>query len=308
MKEIEFPKETLPWIDTQQAPNIINQLLDNAVIDIDTAKNLIEYENKGYVIFENLIDHKLCDQLLLDYERLWLERPACLVRHNNSDVKMISSLATRSEVGINFRINDFHNLSMAAANIAMQPKIIKFMQLVFNQVPVAMQSLFFEYGSQQSAHQDFVFVPSGILSHLSAIWVALEDIGPNQGPLSYYPYSHKIRKFDFGDNELTYKATHSKEWDQHIESEIKRLNLKEEHFIAKKGDVLIWHGSLLHGGSAIKDYSLTRKSFIVHYSDIEAFPSDYRDRSKKPTAIYKNGGCYYQWDHPEHVEGRFRSY
>ena len=35
--------------------------------------------------------------------------------------------------------------------------------------------------------------------------------------------------------------------------------------MAKKGDVFIWHANLIHGGSPIKDHSLTRKSMVIHY-------------------------------------------
>ena len=40
---------------------------------------------------------------------------------------------------------------------------------------------------------------------------------------------------------------------------------KTEKFIARKGDVLLWHGMLAHGGGTVKNQSLTRKSFVVHY-------------------------------------------
>jgi ectoine hydroxylase-related dioxygenase (phytanoyl-CoA dioxygenase family) len=36
-------------------------------------------------------------------------------------------------------------------------------------------------------------------------------------------------------------------------------------FLAKKGDVFLWHGMTLHGGSEIENPQLTRKSFVIHY-------------------------------------------
>jgi ectoine hydroxylase-related dioxygenase (phytanoyl-CoA dioxygenase family) len=36
-------------------------------------------------------------------------------------------------------------------------------------------------------------------------------------------------------------------------------------FIASKGDVLIWHGMLIHGGDTIRNPCLTRKSYVCHY-------------------------------------------
>jgi len=34
---------------------------------------------------------------------------------------------------------------------------------------------------------------------------------------------------------------------------------------AKKGDVFLWHGMLVHGGSPVKNPALTRKSMVIHY-------------------------------------------
>jgi len=42
--------------------------------------------------------------------------------------------------------------------------------------------------------------------------------------------------------------------------------LQTRTFAAKRGEVLIWHSALLHGGGPVVDESLTRKSFVVHYS------------------------------------------
>ena len=34
---------------------------------------------------------------------------------------------------------------------------------------------------------------------------------------------------------------------------------------AKKGDVLVWHANLLHGGMPVVHPALTRKSMVAHY-------------------------------------------
>ena len=37
-------------------------------------------------------------------------------------------------------------------------------------------------------------------------------------------------------------------------------------FLARKGDVFIWHSDLVHGGSEILDPTKGRKSLVCHYS------------------------------------------
>jgi len=55
------------------------------------------------------------------------------------------------------------------------------------------------------------------------------------------------------------------QWSDYIESEVNRRQLKLERFSAKKGDVLIWNGNLLHGGGKIADPGRTRRSCVFHY-------------------------------------------
>ena len=59
---------------------------------------------------------------------------------------------------------------------------------------------------------------------------------------------------------------------QYIESEIQQRNLKPECLYANKGDLLIWHSQLFHGGSKIVDKTKTRKSLVTHYFTSEDFP------------------------------------
>jgi ectoine hydroxylase-related dioxygenase (phytanoyl-CoA dioxygenase family) len=45
-----------------------------------------------------------------------------------------------------------------------------------------------------------------------------------------------------------------------------RRGLASRAFTPRRGEVLLWHHSLLHGGSTPEDSSLTRKSLVVHFS------------------------------------------
>ena len=37
-------------------------------------------------------------------------------------------------------------------------------------------------------------------------------------------------------------------------------------FLARKGDILIWHADLAHGGSPVKHPGITRKSLVTHFT------------------------------------------
>jgi ectoine hydroxylase-related dioxygenase (phytanoyl-CoA dioxygenase family) len=206
------------------------------------------------------------------------------------------------------RITDFHNWSIAGKKLSLHPTIVKFLKLVFRQRPVAMQSLTFMKGTQQEIHQDFSYVIAEIPSHLTASWIALEDIDPKSGPLMYYPGSHTAPKFDWGDG--LFRTPRSSRSDHEfaiwIHEQARAAGLQLQHFAPKKGDVFIWHAALAHGGSLAVDKSLTRKSYVTHYSTEQGFTRDYRDKDRPPHVYECNGGLVFRNPHHPEEEDSFR--
>ena len=52
----------------------------------------------------------------------------------------------------------------------------------------------------------------------------------------------------------------------------RRQGMEAVPFLPKRGEVLLWHHSLLHGGSP-GDLTITRKSFVVHYTTMGRYES-----------------------------------
>ncbi|MEX0812765.1 MAG: phytanoyl-CoA dioxygenase family protein [Chitinophagales bacterium] len=132
------------------------------------------------------------------------------------------------------------------------------------------QSINFLEGSQQKAHSDSIHMTTFPLGFLIAAWIALEDVDENNGPLFYYPGSHKLpyllnKDFDHGGNALLIGENANNQYEKAIEKLIEKEQLQKETFYAKKGDVLIWHANLIHGGSAVNDAERSRKSMVLHY-------------------------------------------
>lgn len=207
------------------------------------------------------------------------------------------------------RIMDFHNQSVAAKHIMLHPKITSFLTHVFRQTPVAMQSLTCKHGTEQHTHQDFAFVVSQIPSHLAASWIALEDVDPDAGPLACYPGSQFCSKFDFGGGSGMFLTPDSTQNDvdfaKHLETEMAKLGIEPTYLTAKKGDVLMWHASLVHAGSKAVDNHLTRRSFVSHYSSVEAYPFDRRQPDVEPVRYVLNGGQVFQDPVRPEVENSF---
>lgn len=305
----DFDQATLPWVDRAGAPAEIERRHGSGLMTATEAEQLLAWHTDGAVMLRGAVEHSLVDQLWADYERGWQERPVCLFEAAGTGQRLWADAQDRAALIHHFRLMDFHNLSEAGSRIMLHPAIVRFCQLLLDEPPVGMQTLLFEFGTEQGSHQDFAYVHAGILSHLVAAWVACEDIGPDAGPLFFYPGSHRLPKFDFGGGRITYDYKHPEvlpAFSDYLQEQCLAHTLPRELFVAKKGDVLLWHGAVVHGGSPVVDARQSRKSFVAHYSSRRAYPRERRHPLVPPRVTQLNGASFYQWRRPGHVEWQYR--
>ncbi len=134
------------------------------------------------------------------------------------------------------------------------------------------QSINFLKGSQQRTHSDSIHMTTFPLGGLLVIWIALEDIDPGAGPLHYYPGSHHLPYFlnEEYDNQgglLTIGDKLYTDYENMIAGKLAGSDYVKQVFLPKKGDLLIWHANLLHGGEPQTDPEKSRKSMVLHYFD-----------------------------------------
>jgi ectoine hydroxylase-related dioxygenase (phytanoyl-CoA dioxygenase family) len=291
-------RECLPWLDRAAATvdEYVSRLHLDPVARLELRARLLHWQQMGYVTFKGLIDPRLADAYRADVDQLFRERQSSAMIEIEGHGRIHIRDATPEMLSTHhLRVMDFHNFSVAAKRIAMHRAIVDFLHHVFNDTPVVMQSLTFIHGSEQMTHQDYAYVVPAIPSHLAATWVALEDIHIDAGPLAYYPGSHTLPKFEWGNGLFFTPQSKYNELDfaRYIENEAQRMNLRREVFVANKGDVFLWHGALAHGGSPVRDANFTRWTLVTHYSSSRGYPYDQRDPSVPPIAIEVNGGFVY---------------
>jgi len=300
----EFDTSTLPWIDKSGA-NIADFLSKNPPrfdVPYDMADKLRSWEQNGYVVLEKIIPEALIDKFWGDFQEL-VQNPdkydlsvrIDLDEFKPNQERNVKEFPRKALLGKYVKINDFHNSSVAGKKLMTHPYITAFLEALFNQQVVVMQSLVFMYGSQQPTHQDFPWVTAKIPSHLAAAWIALEDIKIDSGPLYYYIGSHKMPKFNFGSG-ILYKREATKsplEFADYLDNTCKELQYPKETLLIKKGDVLIWHAALAHGGSLITNPEQTRKSFVCHYSTEQALPYHRNFVTQAPVKQDYNGVFIY---------------
>jgi phytanoyl-CoA hydroxylase len=296
----QFDSNTLPWIDRDDADieGFLRQHPPRFKVAYNLADKLRFWKQNGYVILEQSIQQELLDMYWGDIEEVLAnpEKYDMLVRIDRPEFepnqeRLIRDFPKEALQGKYVKLNDFHNLSETGKELMAHPAIVTFLEAIFNQQTVAMQTLTFMYGSQQPTHQDFPWVTATIPSHLAAAWIPLEDIKIDSGPLYYYVGSHRMPKFNFGNGILFNERSTRKplEFADYIDKTCAELKYPKETLLIKRGDVLIWHSALAHGGGLITNPEQTRKSYVCHYSTKEALPFHRHRTHEVPKVNSVNG-------------------
>lgn len=213
-------------------------------------KSLLSWSKNGYTILDNFFSENEIDACNEEIETL-LKNNKVKFRYGN---KVMFA---------------FHH-SKIIKKMGTDKKLLDLLNIILGKKVELFQSINFLKGSQQRTHSDSIHMTTFPYGNLVAIWVALEDVKLESGPLHYYPGSHKlpyVMNRDYGNIGTKYKLGPKSytDYENHIEEVLVKNKLKKEIILAKKGDVLIWHANLLHGGEKVIDKAITRKSMVFHY-------------------------------------------
>jgi len=238
-----------------------------------------EWNNNGYLLLKNFYSQQKIDHINQFISELWRKRKQLdasyvidIFVESDKEQRVYFCDAPKEARTAPYKLNDlFLNSDLvrdAVAGEALAPILAKLLA----GFPMVCNSLNFEFGSQQDYHFDTFYMPSPTENKMVASWIALEDANENNGPLQYYPGSHKIPPYKFSNGSTIIIPEEMPQFNAYMEEQIKSYGLKSEVLLANKGDLLIWHSQLFHGGSKILDKSQTRKSLVTHYFTKEDFP------------------------------------
>ena len=194
------------------------------------------------------------------------------------------------------RILDPHLTLPVIREMQQHPDVLRICDVLLGRKTLPFQTIIGHKGSWQPAHDDFIHMTTYPDGYLIACWIAFEDIHPDSGPLEYFPRSHRLvpslLSGDLGIGENSYKndpSVYGRVYEPTLAKYVKKLGLKPDTFLAKKGDVLFWHAHLLHGGAPRKNFALSRKALVCHYFAEGSFT--YHDLAGNPSRLHK-GGLY----------------
>jgi phytanoyl-CoA hydroxylase len=261
------------WPDLANARDVVEGKLEIGQITDNQASLLSSWIKDGYVVLKQAIPEDLIDAVTSDLDRAY---SGGMPNARFECHKIATGLVNwQPEIAQHAaKVIDMHHFSPAAREMMFADQICDFLGLIFESKAFASQSLGFIRGSGQEGHQDSAYVPYTIPRQFAATWVALEDVTLGAGELFYYPGSHRFADFLYGgqyksmvEAERCGYSVDRAEVERHVaklRERAKYLGLNKRVLEAKKGDVLVWHADLVHGGNPVSA-DITRKSFVTHY-------------------------------------------
>ncbi|MEY2565473.1 MAG: hypothetical protein QOE35_2 [Actinomycetota bacterium] len=239
---MDAPALAVPWFESP----FFEEELESSQLAEATRAQVRRYAEDGYLVFRPEIE---------DFDVL-AER-------------IINSLAPEHVLAGN-RVLDAWRYQPDVRNLASHPSIMAVLRALYLRRPIPFQTLNFREGSQQRTHSDLVHFNSVPARFMAGVWIALEDVGPDNGPLHYYPGSHKLRVYELHDIGLaSAKLSDRNERYAGYEEFVGRLvaqhGLRKEVVSVKRGEALIWAANLFHGGEPIRRAGSTRHTQVTHY-------------------------------------------
>lgn len=234
-----------PWVESP----FFETELQNANLDPETAAMVKFYSENGYVIIDPEIDDELIERALLEIKPEF--------EKNNTN-----------------RLQDAWKAHNAIKQIATAPRVLEILQTLYRRRPIPFQTLNFSTGSQQRTHSDSIHFNSVPERYMAGVWIALEDVHDGNGPLHYYPASHRLPFYDLsilgmkGSTSSSIEdmlANYYNRYEDFIEELVSQKHLEKKVLNLKKGQALIWSANLLHGGEKITIPGSTRYTQVNHF-------------------------------------------
>ncbi|MCJ2095633.1 phytanoyl-CoA dioxygenase family protein [Methylobacterium sp. J-072] len=241
----------------------------------------------GFLILRAFFDHQTVDAVNSEVAGLLRNREA----YPDVSVDVLSDANVGKRMKIMdvpeelfsgpIKINDLFLNSDIVRACTLDERLSTILGALLDGDPMVCNSLNFIYGSTQGAHYDSWFMAPPVKDKMVAVSICLDENADDNGPIFLYPGSHTIPPYVFPHGKIAKLDADLGPALRYVEETSRAI--EPVTFYGQPGDVLIWHGQVLHGGSPIKNPSRTRRSLVTHYWRAKDYTSSLR------TKISKNG-------------------
>lgn len=234
--------------------------------DIDNFKRY--YHENGYAILRGLIASEACERIRTLWESevkpfngfMYRQATAKAERHIKDEKGWVMNPILNLQ-SVNPRyFPQFRDY--ATRVILTDAGLRKAFNVLLDDTPKIVQSMYFEGNSATWEHQDSYYLDSETIGEMSAAWIAIEDISAEAGRFFVCPKSHKIRLDDhslynnIAENHEGYIAS--------VVTRIRDEKLTIRAPLMNRGDVLFWNAWTIHGSLDSRDAKHSRSSITCH--------------------------------------------
>jgi hypothetical protein len=270
----------VPWLDRPDAGAAIERELRAGRIGEREAALARGWARDGFVVLERHFAPERLDAAWSAYEAA-LERGA-----------VIPDAPPGPDDPLPGRTLNPHFAVPEVEALLRDPALVEIVSMLLGAEALPFQTILGHKGSEQSAHSDAIHMTTYPLGYLAAAWTAFEDISAESGPVVYYPGSHRL-PYVFSEEigltpdefrERGYVPYHER-YEPRIAELITAHGLEPRYFTPRKGDVLMWHANMLHGGSPRARAGLSRRALVCHY--VARGCMTYHDLTASPSYLYE---------------------
>ncbi len=285
------------WTDGEGFEHELSASLRAGDITPDEAESMKAFRHSGALKIEGAIPGSLIDRYLGELDDLRTrENTPLMVTSTELDgpIQYTEDALTRYH---SIRTVDDYFFLDSARDILFNPSIVRYLELLLRRPAKLTQSLNFVHGSQQGMHRDTAFVRMNSPMKLLGVWIALEDVTEGSGELIYFPGSHGWEDYLFSGRFKHYDR--DRDGEQALDDnylwmyrQAEQRGVGEERFLPRKGDVVIWHADLAHGGAEVSREGATRRSLVGHFcpQNVRPLYAYYKPAQRK---VYTDGDRRY---------------
>lgn len=203
-----------------------------------------QFRRDGYIVIDTGIDQKWLDAACVAIDEAYAE---------DEDNRMYDMVLK-------------HN---CVKQIALDINILETLAVLYGFPMRPAQSMSFRKGTEQAVHSDTVHFNTAPAGRMCGVWVALDDVTYEEGPLLYYPGSHTLPEYTMADVGAEPPEndgyTPCPAYTDYMAKVVERENMPSQMFTCRQGQAIIWASNLLHGGMPILKTDTTRHSQVTHY-------------------------------------------
>jgi ectoine hydroxylase-related dioxygenase (phytanoyl-CoA dioxygenase family) len=232
---------TVPWVESP----FFESILRERKLSSEEERLARQYHDQGYAILEGLLSGAEAQQIVREVAPVY------------------STTLTGAQN--RYRAQDAWQKSAAVARLAAHPRVLQTLRFLYGREPFPFQTLNFPRGSQQAGHSDQIHFSALPARFMCGVWVALEDVTADNGPLFYHPGSHRLPEYDLYDLGLPAEPPDYPAYERAVAALMLERGFKREELRVKTGTALIWSSNIVHGGMPIAREGASRHSQVTHY-------------------------------------------